>query len=446
MIELRYRRRRAVMNSRTPSGMDRWTRWACAALVIALGACGEATHTVGHLKATGSLAPGAGMGAPNGSDDGSGAAPSVSGSGSRSGGSTGEPNQDASDSQSQGGGQAPLLDGGSNTIPEFDAGHVQAIVPPVCSGDITPAARRELDLYLMVDTNITIPTNAWMSLIQGLKRYVADPRATGTGVGIGFLGLMCTTDGYSKAPAGIDLLPGNRDNIERAINAAPAFNFSPLLAAIQGSFGYVRSIASAFPQRKVALVLVTDSASDSVGCGDVSSLSKAVMDGLNSTPSIPTYVVAVVDKGTFQLTIQAPNFANPQLANTQVPQLNQIAAAGGTTSVHAYNAMDELTAPATASPFADTMVQLQHDAEPCDYAVPDSVPDDMMGTWLLVNGSIDPLQRLDKEADCGDGYWLLKTSNAPDADRFAHLCSNTCADVKKAHVGLAWVSGCPVAP
>lgn len=411
----------------------------CAAL--ALLACGESTHNVGHLKATSSALPGASAGMPSGGDDddSSGAA-AMFGSGSGSG-STGNPEGGSSGDQNQGGTQAPILDGGSITFPEFDAGHVEPVVPPVCSGAITPATRRELDLYLMVDTNITIPTSGWMNLIRGLKRYVGDPRANGTGVGIGFLGFPCVMESYKTPTVGIGLLPDNRVVIDTAIDRAPAFNLSPLLAAIQGSLEYARSNSQAFPQRKVALVLVTDSITDAVGCGDVNSLSKAVMSGLTGDPSIETYVLAVVDDGTFQLTIQFPNFTNPQFAMRSIGPLNTIAVAGGTKQAYAYNGESEID-PAKPSPFTDAMLKVQRAAEPCDYAVPEDVPDDMAGTWLLINGSIDPLAQLTSKADCGDGYLLTKVS---DGTRFAHLCDNTCSDVTAAHADLSWVSGCPAA-
>lgn len=430
------------MDSRTLSGRGGCNRVVCAALALLLAACGESTHNVGHLKAASSIAPGSGMSEPNGNADGSGSAPSaMSGSGSHPG-NTGRPEPGGSGTQSEGGAPAPVLDGGSITIPEFDAGHVEPIVPPVCSGDITPAARRELDLYLMVDTNITIPTSGWTNLIHGLKRYVGDSRANGTGVGIGFLGFPCVMESYKTPTVGIGLLPDNRAVIDTAIDRAPAFNLSPLLAAIQGSLEYARSNSQAFPQRKVALVLVTDSITDAVGCGDVNSLSNAVMSGLTGDPPIQTYVLAVVDKDTFQLTIMIPNFTSPQFAMRSIGPLNTIAVAGGTQQAYAYNGASE-DDPAKPSPFTDAMLKVQSAAEPCDYAVPEGVPDDIAGTWLLINGSIDPLKQLTSKADCGDGYLLSKVS---DGTRFAHLCDNTCSDVKKANAELSWVSGCPTGP
>jgi hypothetical protein len=446
MIELRYRKRRAGMDSRTHIARTRFhgSSAACMALALALVACGESTHSVGHLKAASTMSPGAGPSMPGGDDDddSSGAAASMSGSGSGSHpGSSGQ--SDPGGTGSVGPGEFPTipLDGGAGAVPAFDAGHVEPIVPPVCSGGPTTATRRELDLYLMVDTNITIPPMTWANLLRGLKRYVADPRANGTGVGIGFLGFGCVMDSYKMATVGVGMLPGNRDAIETAIDRAPAFNLSPLLAAIQGSLLYARSYASTYPSRKIALVLVTDSITDSAGCGDVTSLTKAVTDGRTGSPAIQTYVLAVVDGATFQLTIQIPIITNPTLASSAIGPLNQIAAAGGSAQAYAYNPAAEGDAN-QPSPFVDSMLKLQHAAEPCDYAVPDGVPDDMAGTWLLVNGSIDPLTRLDSESDCGDGYSVIEA----DGVRFAHLCSNTCADVKNAHVDLSWVAGCPATP
>lgn len=441
------------MDARTLSGTGGTRHSAWAALVLALVACGESTHNVGHLKAASSVAPSGTMGAPNGTNGGSGAAPSMSGSGSHPG-MTGRPNPGSSGDQSPGGTQAPILDGGSSTVQELDAGHVEPIVPPVCSGDITPATRRELDLYLIVDTNITIPPNTWAYLIGGMRRYIADPRTSGTGVGIGFLGVPCPmtmqtdprSNPYITPSASIGLLPGNRDALDLAIDKAPVWNSSPLQAAIEGSLIYVRSFSSSFPQRKIALVLVTDSATDTAACfnisSDITSLTKAVMGGLTGDPSIQTYVLAVVDGDTFQLTLQIPTLTGAMFSTTPLPALNKIAVAGGTSKAFAYypSREDDMTKP---SPFTDAMLKVQQEAEPCEFMIPDGVPDSTDGNWLLVNGSIDPLQHLGSEADCGDGYWLLKTS---DGTRFAHLCSNTCADVKNAHAELSWVSGCPTAP
>jgi hypothetical protein len=297
---------------------------------------------------------------------------------------------------------------------------------------------------LLVDDLISIPPNTWTSLLHGLKRYVADPRAQGTGVGVGFLGVACIADLYSTPSVEIAMLPGNATAIGNAVDGALPINLSPLQAAIEGALTYTRSFSNTHPERKLALVLITDSIADAVACGDASSLSSATRDGVTGTPSIATYVLAIVDPNTLSLALSLPSLLqNPALlASSPLGPLSQIAAAGGTAQAFPYSPLAEPSDNAEPSPFADTMLKVQHEAEPCDYAVPDAVPDDGAGAWLMIDGraTADPLPARATEAECGTGYSLATTA---DGKRWARLCSATCADVKGAKATLSWVSGCP---
>jgi hypothetical protein len=391
------------------------------------------------LKAASTLSNG---GRPQPADDGTHTAASMS---PPRGGTSSHPTQNASGSAagsnmtSDGGHSQPTADSSSPSGASGAAG--AAVLPPAaCKGTVTPSTRRELDLYLMVDNLITIPPNAWANLVRGLKRYVDDPRANGTGLGVGFLGFVCDEAMYTKPTVGIALLPGNRTRINAAIDTAIPFNLSPLEAAIKGSTTYARSVARAFQQRQIALVLITDSISDAIGCGDASSLIADAQAAFNGSPSVPIYVLAIVDQATFQLAITIPLIPNPVVSSSPIGPLNMIAAGGGTDKAYPYEPLTEPTSTTAASPFADTMVKIQHDAEPCDYSVPDGVPDNSAGAWLIVGSGGKRLQYLQSDSNCGDGYTFTTT---PDGTRWAHLCDSTCKDVKAAGTAPSWVSGCP---
>jgi hypothetical protein len=388
--------------------------------LLAIAACGETTHTVGRLKAKQVLA------APKAGSAGEGA-------------TLGEPHGGGVLQVPQAAGATGMgVDDGGTVVGAQDSGVVRMlpIAFSACKGPSLAAKRRELDLYLMVDNNITLPDpRAWSALLQGVNRYVNDERAAGTGIGIDYFGLDCDTNTYATPTVPLGLLPGNARPIVASFAQLP-INVSPLLPAMQGAVRYARSAASAFPKLKLAVVLITDGLSDLMCGTDIRALTQATRDGLDGDPSIASYMIAVDANGTFSLDVFNPA--------SRFDPLDEMATAGGTAAARHVDVLSEPTALMNQdpSPFADTMVAIQREAEPCDYAVPDEVPADANGVWLARDDSVSiaPLARVPSADDCAaDRYYF-----SIDRDvRWATLCPDLCDDVKKHRSTLSWVEGCP---
>ena len=395
---------------------------ACAAalassvLLCALASCGETTHTVGHLKAARTID------GPKGNGAGAGATPSAQDGG-------------GSASNSDGGSSVAQGDGGT-IVGTPDAGGVLASPFAECSGPAEYALRRQLDLYFMIDSNITLPNAvAWPNLMQGLRRYVIDPRAYGTGLGVDYFRLDCN-DAYSKPEVEIGTLPGNAQAIIDSVRSQIPINNSPLLPAMRGAIAYASARAKADAAIKIAVVLITDGISD-LNCGSsIANLTQVTRDGAEADPPIPTYIVAVD-----AMTTSVDVFTR----SARFDPLQDMAVAAGTGTVRDIDVLAEPPLPTSneASPTADALVAIQREAEPCDYAVAAGVTDDGTGVWLTRNDDGAAPARLAQVAsaeDCSAGGYYLATERGL---RWARLCEATCTDIKEQGALVSWVHGCP---
>lgn len=408
------------MMSREPRAKTRGRGLLAACLVLGLLGCGDSPrHTVGKLRGGSSNNvtrenPPARAGA--GADDG----------GPRPSGSAGN------------GSFVP-------TAGNASAGEGAPIAPPtggisgsICFPATVPAERKRLDLYLMVDINITLPlSGAWSTLTGGLRQYVASERAEGTGVGIDFFGVLppvtnidCSPDLYEMPTVGVSLLPGNASAIQTAVGRALPLPGSPLQPALEGALAYARSRAGFYDEEaQQAVVLITDGFVD-LNCGtDVREVSNVAAVEMRRSPPVPTYVVA----------LDVPSLSGLFDPLVRFEPLEAIAREGGTGIVRRVNVEDRSEA------IADTLIQVQQAAEPCDYFLPEQAS--AAGSTLSLAVSADaaspepkPLALLASENDCGDGYYMRE--DAPQI----RLCSATCDSVKARAQKLAWTIDCAPAP
>ena len=253
-----------------------------------------------------------------------------------------------------GSGQGATGAGGTINITGGTNGAGGTGLPAGCGGDVYKAEARELDMYIMMDrsTSMQIPfvIDLWTPIGQALGTFVTLPEATGIGVGIQFFGIQddsCDPNVYAQPAAGIGPLPGNAGAIQQAIvSNVPTIvpiGETPTLPALQGAIQYARGWAQTYTGKKTIVVLATDG--DPNACNStIDAVAQAAADGLNGSPSIPTYVIGI------------GNVAN----------LNQVAQAGGTGQ-----ALIVAADPAVASQqFVDAMNAIRGAALPCDYAIP----------------------------------------------------------------------------
>jgi hypothetical protein len=417
-------RQRATLADSMPTALS--IGRACARVFIVaslfLTGCGETTQTVGQTRAeianrtsVSTVAGESGRQAVEAPAAG-GSSSATPGKSNASVGASGADSASAPSSADQG-------TAGANPL------GVPSIPTPGCMGAIA-ATHRALDLYLMVDTNISLPvTGAWNNVRSGLARYVDDSCAAGVGVGVRYFGVDCNAMGYATPTTPVAQLPQNADAIKQQTPITP-FNLSPTVPALEGALIYSRSRAATYPDSKQAVVLVSDGFVDFY-CQDATGIQAALTGNASASPSIPIYVLA----------LDVPSLANiPALSAlldpiTRFNPLDTIAKMGNTGTAR------RIDLQASAATFAKAMVDIQHDAQPCDYSVPDAVRVDPSSMVLAVNdaaGGQTALPLSPGASACGAGYYFGKPSNPA----WATLCPATCADVKARCADLAWVTGC----
>jgi hypothetical protein len=379
---------------------------------VPLVGCGQTTQTVGQTQAA-TTSPG-----PQSS---------ASAEAGRSSGGSGSNGGVSSASAGQTGTNVPTPTGAGGSPGTGGAPSAQTPMPG-CAGSV-PATHRQLDLYLMVDTNISLPlSTAWDNVRQGLAAYVDHPCAAGVGVGVRYFGMDCSPASYATPTTPTAPLPQNANAIKQQIPTAP-LSASPTLPALQGSLMYSGSRANEYPDSEQAVVLLSDGFYDFV-CQGPSLIQSIFTPTSIANPSVPIYVVAL-DTPTLA---SAPGFAALLNPATRFAPLDAIAQSGKTGQSR------HIDLQAGSAEFAKTMVAIQHDAQPCDYAVPDAVRLDPSAMALALQSStpVVPLPLLPTASACGAGYYF----SSRGSQTWATLCPTTCDDVKTRCVAIAWVTGC----
>ncbi|MDD9936129.1 MAG: hypothetical protein OXT09_21135 [Myxococcales bacterium] len=388
-----------------------------AHLALGLGAllacaCSDVTHTVGTVEMQSQLREGSADADDAIDEDGS--APASSGSaGSSSNTSTGD-------------GDSPEPDNGQPSAAP-PPGQPQFTAPDGCVWNVDVAMNRRLDMYLMVDGNITLPfVGGWDNLVEGLSFYADHPRAAGTGVGVRFFGIECTANTYAMPDAPVDLLPGNSGAIKGAFPLP--FNFSPMLPALEGAIVHAKSRANAHPDWKQVVVFMTDGFSTDLSCLTTpDSLVTLAGDGFLDSPSIQTYVIALASP-------EIP--PNPFDPTDRLGPLELVALAGGTGQPRPI----DLQAP--ASDIVNALLDVQRNAEPCEYEIPESVADQTDQLALAMWNSTEPLPRVGRRGECGTqpGYYVS------DDGRYLVACQTSCSAIREDGNRPTMLFGCEAPP
>ncbi|MDH5675176.1 MAG: hypothetical protein OEZ06_23825 [Myxococcales bacterium] len=380
------------------------------ALTLSTGACSDSVHTVGILSAEAKAATAAQGGTSGTRSDGpptttGGATAGALASGDGTGGTSGS----ASDSSSS---------GGSGAISSDGTGGGSALLPERCTFDAEPAQPKRLDLYLLIDSGIPAAfINSWPTITEGVSQYVDDPRAAGTGVGVRYFGDSCDPGLYAMPQIPVDELPGNAAAIKASIAPVPV-QLSPIFQALEGGIDFARSWANSNPHYHPAVVLITDGLSTELFCGTlVDAQFTVARAGFRGTPSITTYVIAV-GLGDW-----------PSL-------LNVTASEGGSDRARTLDLGDPPSA------LAEHLVEIQRDADPCIYAVPEAAAERPTQIALAVNdtGPARALQRVADRPSCsaGAGFYLDDLS----APAWLTACPVSCNTIKNTERTPWLLTGC----
>jgi hypothetical protein len=246
--------------------------------------------------------------------------------------------------------------------PTADAGAPYVPPDPSCLPTTSlPATKKRLDMYLVMDANVTLPyTGLWEFTTAGLRAFVMDPRSAGIGVGLRFFGLECDPDAYDLHPTvEVDLLPNNANAIAAATTAPTNFNTSPMAPALQGGINHQQRRATAHPDWKQVVVLLSDGVTEDISCVyTAQDLESEAASGFIGPPSIETYVLGYGFPAT-------PMIANDIIA--RFSPLDSIASSGGTAQA--------ITVSSSGDPamMNEALHQIRRTAHPCTWCRPNSI-------------------------------------------------------------------------
>jgi hypothetical protein len=384
---------------------------AVGVFALVLLGCGETTHRVGQIKAESQREP-----EPR--------SPGAAGQSS-------DPDKPTEPDEPDGVSTGTAGRAGSSAAPVEDAGQL----PPAtfdpdlgCGSQILPAVRKPLDLYLLVDNNITLTLPQsdlapWDALLRGIESYVDEDAAAGTGVGVDYFGLACDPSAYATPTVPVDTLPDNAAAIQDSLDEVSPINLAPSRPALEGAIMYAKSRANAYPDSKQVVVFISDGYVDLFCSSSATNVSAVAAAGLAGTPSIPTYVVA----------LDLPSLDNILSPLTRLDSLDAVARQGGTTRAR------RIDLEGSTQAFVESMLEVQREAESCEYSVPESVraePDRLSLGMIDSNGLAREVPRLAGSAQCGTGFYF-------DADmNWAVLCRRACDEVKESTGELFWFTDC----
>ena len=303
-----------------------------------------------------------------------------------------------------------------------------ACATSTATGELSP-----VDLVFMFDKSGSmgnIPSGSSMSKFDavkaGLLTFAADPSSSGMNAQLTFFGqgsgsAFCSASTYtSNVKVPITSLP-DTTALSGGFSGVSPNGSTPTQAAIDGAIAQAQALATAHPDHKVAVVMLTDGLPQ--GCSDDGDINPAANDAhaaFVGTPSIPTYVIGVGDLKS---------------------NLDTLASQGGTTS--AYILTDTNTA-MTDTQLIDALTSIRGKTASCDFALP-APPNGETLDINAVNVEYTPsggsTQTLTYSKDCasGDGWHY----DNPDAPTQIQLCANTCNEVKSQATGKVDIAfGC----
>jgi hypothetical protein len=161
---------------------------------------------------------------------------------------------------------------------------------------------------------------------------------------------VCNPDSYARLAVDISDLPGAAPGFMRSLGLRRPSGQTPIGQAAVGALNNLRARLAAMPRRKAALIIATDGLPAGCGNQDIPTIADSLYTARNSSPSVPTYVIGVLDQA--DLVQGQSDFA-------------QLAAAGGSREPFILSPNGDLT-----RKLQDTLAQIRGELA-CEYVIPE---------------------------------------------------------------------------
>jgi hypothetical protein len=309
--------------------------------------------------------------------------------------------------------------------------------PDACAATSQTANTLPLDMYILLDRSGSMADNdSWTQEVNALSAFLGDFRSKGLGVGLQYLPLLdlCDPSAYSTPAVPINTLPTGAGQLVTSLAASRPFGGTPLVPALEGAVQFAQARQVAHPDRDIVIVLSSDGLPDNScslatdgGLPNTTQNAVAVLQAAASAvPPVKTFVIGIAD----------------------VPDLNLLAAAGGTGNAILIGGGDAGTVVPIEAPLIAAFNQIRTTALPCTYKIPPSTTGGMIDfgavnvTFTPGSSSAQPFYGVANAAACtttsSDWYY-----DDPANPKNIELCPTACTEVKAATVGTVSVAfGC----
>lgn len=298
----------------------------------------------------------------------------------------------------------------------------------MCLMGSTLATRKRLDMYLVVDANVTLPySGSWEIATKGIRMFVQDPATSGIGVGLRYYGSECEAEPYDHEPTvEVNELPGNEAELVAATMMDAEFSASPMAPALEGGILHQKARAEQYPERKQIVVMITDGFTQDLQCRySLQDVQEKASDGFNKNPQVQTFVIGFGAPDTMSA------IADDILSRFNV--LNTVAREGGSATAYSVKFNDE---PETMH---SMLTEIRRQAQPCAYELPPNADLDNLNLSILENF----VSRRDSRASCRlDHGWYYGPEGA-ETPKTAELCPRTCALLRSGDFEALFYRGCP---
>lgn len=240
---------------------------------------------------------------------------------------------------------------------------------------------------------------------------------------------LCAPSDYDAPAVMISPLPAGAAAINTSLMARMPDGLTPTGPALQGAINQASAYATANPGHTVVTVLATDGFPTECSPLEVPAIAAVATAGAAASPSVKTFVIGVFGQSE---------------ATTATANLNQIAAAGGTSTAFVIDSSANV-----ATAFLAALNQIRGNAVSCDFVIPQVPGQTIDYSRVNVIFKTDPASSgetfvsVPSAGDCGmtgGKGWYYDDPNVPTK---VLLCPETCQSVSNAAEGrVDVVFGC----